>query len=63
MASPHLIALVSPRPFSLAWLLTASPLAALGGHILLHTAANLCGTELPYASGVAPMVPSVTRGQ
>jgi hypothetical protein len=43
---------------SLAYLLTASPLAAVGGHILLHTAANLRGTELPpYATGVAPMVP------
>jgi hypothetical protein len=43
---------------SLAYLLTASPLAAVGGHIILHTAANLRGTELPpYAAGVAPMVP------
>lgn len=43
---------------SLAYLLTASPLAAVGGHILLHTAANLRGTELPpYTSGVSPMVP------
>jgi hypothetical protein len=43
---------------SLAFLLTASPLAAVGGHIILHTAANLRGTELPpYATGVASMVP------
>jgi hypothetical protein len=43
---------------SLAFLLTASPLAAVGGHIILHTAANLRGTELPpYATGVAPMIP------
>jgi hypothetical protein len=32
---------------SLAYLLTASPLAAVGGHIILHTALNLRGTELP----------------
>jgi hypothetical protein len=43
---------------SLAYLLTASPLAAVVGHIILHAAANLRGTELPpYATGVAPMVP------
>jgi hypothetical protein len=38
--------------------LTASPLAAVGGHILLHTALNLRGTELPpYATGGAHIVP------
>ena len=43
---------------SLAYLLTASPLAAVGGHILLHTALNLRGTELPpYATGVGLIVP------
>jgi hypothetical protein len=43
---------------SLAYLLTASPLAAVGGHILLHTMLKLRGTELPpYAAGIAPMVP------
>jgi hypothetical protein len=43
---------------SLAYLLTASPLAAVGGHILLHAALNLRGTELPpYASGGAHIVP------
>jgi hypothetical protein len=43
---------------SLAYLLTASPLAAVGGHILLHTALNLRGTELPpYATGGAHIVP------
>jgi hypothetical protein len=43
---------------SLAYLLTASPLAAVGGHILLHTALNLRGTEMPsYATGGAHLVP------
>jgi hypothetical protein len=43
---------------SLAYLLTASPLAAVGGHIILHTALNLRGTELPpYATGGAHIVP------
>jgi hypothetical protein len=43
---------------SLAFLLTASPLAAVGGHIILHTALNLRGTEMPpYASGGAHIVP------
>jgi hypothetical protein len=43
---------------SLAYLLTASPLAAVGGHIILHTALNLRGTEMPpYATGVAHVVP------
>jgi hypothetical protein len=43
---------------SLAYLLTASPLAAVGGHILLHTALNLRGTEMPpYATGGAHIVP------
>ena len=43
---------------SLAYLLTASPLAAVGGHIVLHTALNLRGTELPpYATGGAHIVP------
>jgi hypothetical protein len=43
---------------SLAYLLTASPLAAVGGHILLHTALNVRGTELPpYAHGGAHIVP------
>ena len=37
---------------SLAYLLTASPLAAVGGHIVLHTALSLRGTEMPpYATG------------
>jgi hypothetical protein len=43
---------------SLAYLLTASPLAAVGGHILLHTALKLRGTEMPpYATGGAHIVP------
>jgi hypothetical protein len=43
---------------SLAYLLTASPLAAVGGHIVLHTALNLRGTELPpYATGGAHIIP------
>ena len=43
---------------SLAYLLTASPLAAVGGHILLHTALSRRGTELPpYATGGAHIVP------
>jgi hypothetical protein len=43
---------------SLAYLLTASSLAAVGGHILLHTALTLRGTEMPpYASGGAHIVP------
>jgi hypothetical protein len=43
---------------SLAYLLTASPLAAVGGHILLHTALTLRGTEMPpYATGDAHVVP------
>jgi MFS family permease len=43
---------------SLAYLLTASPLAAVGGHILLHTALTLRGTELPpYATGGAHIAP------
>jgi hypothetical protein len=43
---------------SLAYLLTASPLAAVGGHILLHTALTLRGTEMPpYATGGAHVVP------
>jgi hypothetical protein len=43
---------------SLASLLTASPLSAVGGHIILHTALNLRGTELPpYATGGAHIVP------
>jgi hypothetical protein len=43
---------------SLAYLLTASPLAAVGGHILLHTALTLRGTEMPpYATGAAHVVP------
>jgi MFS family permease len=43
---------------SLAYLLTASPLAAVGGHIVLHTALTLRGTELPpYATGGAHIVP------
>jgi hypothetical protein len=43
---------------SLAYLLTASPLAAVGGHILLHTALNLRGTEMPpYATGGAHIAP------
>ena len=50
--------MVGCGPLSLAYLLTASPLAAVGGHILLHAAANLRGTKLPpYATGEAPMVP------
>jgi hypothetical protein len=43
---------------SLAYLLTASPLAAVGGHILLHTALNVRGTEMPpYATKGAHIVP------
>jgi hypothetical protein len=43
---------------SLAYLLTASPLAAVGGHIILHTALNLRGTEMPpYATRGAHVVP------
>jgi MFS family permease len=43
---------------SLAYLLTASPLAAVGGHIVLHTALTLRGTEMPpYATGGAHIVP------
>jgi len=43
---------------SLAYLLTVSPLTAVGGHIVLHTALNLRGTELPpYATGGAHIVP------
>jgi hypothetical protein len=43
---------------SLAYLLTASPLAPVGGHIVLHTALNLRGTEMPpYATGGAHIVP------
>jgi hypothetical protein len=43
---------------SLAYLLTASPLAAMGGHIVVHTALTLRGTELPpYATGGAHMIP------
>jgi hypothetical protein len=43
---------------SLAFLLTASPLAAVGGHILLHTALTLRGTELPpYATRGGPYRP------
>jgi hypothetical protein len=34
---------------SLAYLLTASPLAAVGGHIILHTALVMRGTEMPPA--------------
>jgi hypothetical protein len=50
--------MVGCGPLSLAYLLTASPLAAVGGHIILHAAANLRGTKLPpYATGEAPMVP------
>jgi hypothetical protein len=43
---------------SLAYLLTASPLAAVVGHIVLHTALTLRGTEMPpYATGGAHIVP------
>jgi hypothetical protein len=43
---------------SLAYLLTASPLAAVGGHIVLHTALTLRGTEMPpYATGGPHIVP------
>jgi hypothetical protein len=43
---------------SLAYLLTANPLAAVGGHIILHTALTLRGTEMPpYATGGAHIVP------
>jgi hypothetical protein len=43
---------------SVAYLLSASPLAAVGGHIVLHTALNLRGTEMPpYTTGVAHIVP------
>jgi hypothetical protein len=43
---------------SLAYLLTASPLAAVGGHIILHTALTLRGTEMPpYATGGPHVIP------
>jgi hypothetical protein len=43
---------------SLAYLLTASPLAPVGGHLILHTALNLRGTEMPpYATGGVHIVP------
>jgi hypothetical protein len=43
---------------SVAYLLTASPLAAVGGHIIMHMAANLHGVELsPYPTGVVPIGP------
>jgi hypothetical protein len=43
---------------SLAYLLTASPLAAVGGHVILHTALSLRGTEMPpYTTGGAHIVP------
>jgi MFS family permease len=43
---------------SLAYLLTASPLAAVGGHIVLHTVLSLRGTEMPpYATGGPHIVP------
>ena len=43
---------------SLAYLLMASPLAAVGGHIVLHTALVLRGIEMPpYATGGSPIVP------
>jgi hypothetical protein len=43
---------------SLAYLLTATPLAAVGGHIILHTALTLRGTEMPpYATRGAHVVP------
>ena len=41
----------------LAYLLTASPLAAVGGQILLHTARNLRGTELPLRHRGCPHRP------
>jgi hypothetical protein len=49
---------------SLAYLLTASPLAAVGGHIVLHTALNLRGTEMPPTPPGGPTSsPSATNGQ
>ena len=49
---------------SLAYLLTASPLAAVGGHIVLHTALSLRGTEMPpMPPGVPTLSPSATNGQ
>jgi hypothetical protein len=49
---------------SLAYLLTASPLAAVGGHILLHGALSLRGTEMPpYATGGSTSFPSDSNGQ
>jgi hypothetical protein len=40
------------------WHPHASPLAAVGGHIILHTALTLRGTEMPpYATGGAHIVP------
>ena len=43
---------------SLGYLLTASPLAAVGGHIVLHSALTLRGTEMPpYATGGPHVVP------
>jgi hypothetical protein len=58
--------------FSLAYLLTGSVLAPIGGHIVLHVVATVRGTELPphiaavgrspIAIGVGPRVPAASRG-
>ena len=42
---------------SLAYLLTASPLAAVGGHIVLHTARPARHRDAPYATGEVHIVP------
>jgi hypothetical protein len=48
--------------FSLAYLLTGSVLAAIGGHIVLHAVAIVRGTELPPRSGnLQPTQPTQDR--
>jgi hypothetical protein len=48
--------------FSLAYLLTGSILAAIGGHIVLHVVAVLRGTELPpRREAVRPKHPTQDR--
>lgn len=41
------VAAMTCGTLSLAYLLTVNPLAAVGGHIIMHTGAILHGTELP----------------
>jgi hypothetical protein len=48
---------------SLAYLVTVSPLAAVGGHIVLHTALTLRGTEMPLTLAGGPTwFPSDSNG-